>query len=177
MENYHCMINRLTCKKKQGDFNFALESREGDFSWYRARISPTSPGLVSPEISIVCRDFPVNNWFGYGKNSSNIRDNKGTKSGQYDTKSNKNRSESKCPGRGKQVFLRDKRDQQHFFFYFTRGLFVCYFPWNSSEKSCLKIFQQICICYRSYDLKNMRWQRMTDTHFFLYFLWSSFLVD
>ena len=59
--DYNCFVNQLdhkmqnigkkreTCKKKkQGDFNFALEFREGDFSWYRARISPTSPGVVSP---------------------------------------------------------------------------------------------------------------------------------
>jgi len=42
----------VTCKKKQGDFNFALES-EGDFSQYMARISSTSPGFVSPEVIIL----------------------------------------------------------------------------------------------------------------------------
>ena len=41
-------------KAWQGDFQqlhrdmFPLESRVGDFSWYMARTSPTSPGLVSP---------------------------------------------------------------------------------------------------------------------------------
>jgi hypothetical protein len=39
---------RETYKKKQGDFNFALQFREGDFSSYRVRILPTSPGVVSP---------------------------------------------------------------------------------------------------------------------------------
>ena len=57
--DYNCFVNQYqlyhktqiickkgaTCKKKQGDLNFALESREGDFSRYRVRISP---GLVSP---------------------------------------------------------------------------------------------------------------------------------
>ena len=43
---------RVTCKKKQGDFNFGLSSGESDFSRYRVRISPTSPGLVSPEIPL-----------------------------------------------------------------------------------------------------------------------------
>ena len=43
---------RVTCKKKQGDFNFALSSRESNFSRYRAVISPTLPGLVSPARSI-----------------------------------------------------------------------------------------------------------------------------
>ena len=41
-----------TCRKKQGDINFAFESTEGDFSRYRMRILPTSSGLVSPEIHI-----------------------------------------------------------------------------------------------------------------------------
>ena len=45
----------VTCKKKPGDFNFPLESREGDFSWYRATISPTLPGLVSPAYCIRSR--------------------------------------------------------------------------------------------------------------------------
>jgi hypothetical protein len=47
---------RATCKKKQGDF----ESKEGDFSRYRMRISPTLPGLVSPDFYIlygVCTYF------------------------------------------------------------------------------------------------------------------------
>jgi hypothetical protein len=39
---------RVTCKKKQGDFNFALQSGESDFSRYGAIISPTLPGLVIP---------------------------------------------------------------------------------------------------------------------------------
>jgi hypothetical protein len=55
--DHNCFVNHLylktqiickkgaTCKRKQGDYNFALESREGDFSWYR--VIP-SPGLVSP---------------------------------------------------------------------------------------------------------------------------------
>jgi hypothetical protein len=59
--DYNCFVNQLyhkvqiickkkvTCKKKQGDFNFALQSRGSDFSQYRARISPTSSGLVSPD--------------------------------------------------------------------------------------------------------------------------------
>jgi hypothetical protein len=38
-------------------YNFALESREGDFSWYRARISPTSPGLVSPALLFIVVDI------------------------------------------------------------------------------------------------------------------------
>ena len=46
--NWIELKKRVTCKKKQDDFNFALYSRESDFSWYRARISPTSHGLVSP---------------------------------------------------------------------------------------------------------------------------------
>jgi hypothetical protein len=31
----------MTCKKKQGDFNFALESKEGDFS----RLNPKSKNI------------------------------------------------------------------------------------------------------------------------------------
>ena len=59
--DYNCFVNQLyhktqiickkgaTCKKKQGDFNFALESREGaTLADIRAKISPTLPGLVSP---------------------------------------------------------------------------------------------------------------------------------
>ena len=51
--DYNCFVNqlyhkRVTCKKKHGDFNFALWSREIDFSRYRARISSILPGLVSP---------------------------------------------------------------------------------------------------------------------------------
>jgi len=43
----------MTYKKKQGDFNFALELRESDFSRYRVRILPTLPGLVSPVRSLL----------------------------------------------------------------------------------------------------------------------------
>ena len=49
----------MTCKKKQGDFNFALQSRESDFSRHRARISPTLPSLVSPAIVI---SFVESDW-------------------------------------------------------------------------------------------------------------------
>jgi len=38
-------------KKKQGDFNFALGSREGNFSCKKARIVPTSPGLVNSAVN------------------------------------------------------------------------------------------------------------------------------
>ena len=70
--DYNCFVNqpyhktkiickkRMTCKKKQGNFNFALQSREGDFSRYRAKISPTSPGLVSPAL---ISEFLDNNFF------------------------------------------------------------------------------------------------------------------
>ena len=69
--DYNCFVNHLyhktqiickkeaTCKKKQGDVNFALESREGDFSWYRARTLPTSPGLVSPASMITTKVFEL----------------------------------------------------------------------------------------------------------------------
>jgi hypothetical protein len=46
---------RVTCKKKQGDFNFTLQSRESDFSQYRARISPdlVSPGYLGPGLNLL----------------------------------------------------------------------------------------------------------------------------
>jgi hypothetical protein len=46
--NQHYHKTKIICKKKQGDFDFALQSSEGDFSRYRVRISSASPGLVSP---------------------------------------------------------------------------------------------------------------------------------
>jgi hypothetical protein len=63
--DYNCFVNqlyhktkiickkRITCKKKQGDFNFALQSREGDFRRYRESISSTSSGLVSSAIVVL----------------------------------------------------------------------------------------------------------------------------
>jgi len=59
--DYNCFVNQLwhkmeiickkgvTCKKKRGDFNFSFEPREGDLSQYKARISATSPDLVSSD--------------------------------------------------------------------------------------------------------------------------------
>jgi hypothetical protein len=45
----------VTCKKKHGDFNFTLQSRESDFSQYRARISPdlVSPGYLGPGLNLL----------------------------------------------------------------------------------------------------------------------------
>jgi len=59
--DHNCFVNQLyhktqiickkgaTRKKKQGNFNFVLASSGGlhfNFSWYRARISSSSSGLV-----------------------------------------------------------------------------------------------------------------------------------
>ena len=58
--DYNCFVNQLyhktqvICKKKQGDFNFA---REGDISWYMARISPSSPGLMKPARLVTIKIF------------------------------------------------------------------------------------------------------------------------
>ena len=67
--DHNCFVNQLyhkcrlfakkeqLAKKKQGDFNFVLASSGGlhfNFSWYRARISPSSSGLVSPGLSLLC---------------------------------------------------------------------------------------------------------------------------
>jgi hypothetical protein len=49
---------RMIFKKKQGDFNFALES-EGDFSRCRARISTTLSGLVSPVLVLGSYDKKI----------------------------------------------------------------------------------------------------------------------
>jgi hypothetical protein len=65
--DYNCFVNqlyhktkiiykeRVTCKKKHGDFNFTLQSRESDFSQYRARISPdlVSPGYLGPGLNLL----------------------------------------------------------------------------------------------------------------------------
>jgi hypothetical protein len=53
----HSERQKVAQKKKQGDFNFALESREGDFSQYRMKILPTSPGLVSHAASTLHISF------------------------------------------------------------------------------------------------------------------------
>jgi len=51
--DYNCFVNQLyhktkiICKKR-----VTCKKKQGDFSRYRARISPTSPGLVSPEYTI-----------------------------------------------------------------------------------------------------------------------------
>jgi hypothetical protein len=49
---------KLFARKEQlANFNFALESKEGDFRRNRVRILSTSPGLVSPESVLITTTF------------------------------------------------------------------------------------------------------------------------